>query len=111
MFHWRFVFFAPKNRDPNHYDKSHIFDPDRFLDEKKLERNRYAFLGFGEGPRICIGMRFGLFQVKVALYTLLSNYNIKLASKQKVPPEISVQSFLLAPKDGIWLTLEKRQKS
>ncbi|GAB0093201.1 Cytochrome P450 [Sergentomyia squamirostris] len=97
--------------DSAHYDKPHIFDPDRFLDEMKQQRNRYAFLGFGEGPRICLGMRFGLFQVKVAIVTLLSNYSIQLAAKQTVPPEISVQSFLRAPKNGIWLTLTKRQKS
>uniref|UniRef100_A0A6B2E7K6 Putative cytochrome n=1 Tax=Phlebotomus kandelakii TaxID=1109342 RepID=A0A6B2E7K6_9DIPT len=97
--------------DPTHFDKPHIFDPDRFLEENKQQRNRYAFLGFGEGPRICLGMRFGLFQVKMALFTLLTNYNVKLAPKQNVPPEISVQSFLLTPKDGIWLTLEKRQKA
>ncbi|XP_059615054.1 cytochrome P450 6j1-like [Phlebotomus argentipes] len=97
--------------DPEHYDKPHVFDPDRFLEEEKQKRNRYAFLGFGEGPRICIGMRFGLFQVKVALQTLLTEYNIKLAPRQKYPVDVNVQSFLLAPKDGIWLTLEKRQTS
>uniref|UniRef100_A0A1L8E459 Putative cytochrome n=1 Tax=Nyssomyia neivai TaxID=330878 RepID=A0A1L8E459_9DIPT len=96
--------------DPVHFDNPHIFDPDRFLDDRKQERNRYAFLGFGEGPRICIGMRFGLFQVKVALYTLLSKYNIRVAPKQQQPLGVNVQSFLLAPKEGIWLTLEKRQQ-
>ncbi|XP_055688175.1 cytochrome P450 6j1-like [Lutzomyia longipalpis] len=94
--------------DPANFENPHTFDPDRFLDDKKQERNRYAFLGFGEGPRICLGMRFGLFQVKMALYTLLSRYNISVAAKQKLPLGVNVQSFLLAPKEPILLTFEKR---
>lgn len=31
------------------------FDPGRFSQQQRSERNQYAHIPFGEGPRICIG--------------------------------------------------------
>lgn len=49
------------HHDPRYYENPDIFDPDRFLDENKKLRNNYAFLPFGDGPRICIGNLSDLF--------------------------------------------------
>jgi cytochrome P450 family 6 len=43
------------HHDPLYYKNPDVFDPDRFLDENKKLRDNYAFLPFGDGPRICIG--------------------------------------------------------
>lgn len=42
--------------DEEYYENPTVFDPDRFSEENKKNRNQYTHMPFGEGPRICIGM-------------------------------------------------------
>ncbi|GMT04243.1 hypothetical protein PENTCL1PPCAC_26417, partial [Pristionchus entomophagus] len=58
-----------------HYDSSlwsepHLFRPERFSHSSSL------FIPFGIGPRQCIGMRFALLEIKLALVRLLQRYRI-----------------------------------
>lgn len=63
------------HHDPQHYPQPDRFDPDRFLEEAVQKRHPYSYLPFGEGPRNCVGMRFGLMQVKVGLVMLIRNFS------------------------------------
>ena len=38
---------------------------------------RYTFLGFGQGPRACIGMRFAMLETKVALVKVFRQFSFK----------------------------------
>ncbi|KAF2882935.1 hypothetical protein ILUMI_23240 [Ignelater luminosus] len=93
--------------DPDYYPEPERFDPERFSPENKTKRHAYSWLPFGEGPRGCIGMRFGLMQIKVALAVLVGNYKFFLNSKTRYPIVLDRQSLILSPLGGVWLNVEK----
>nr|AKZ17695.1 cytochrome P450 monooxygenase CYP6BQ36 [Tenebrio molitor] len=95
------------HRDPEYYPNPEIFDPERFSEENTKARRPFTWLPFGEGPRLCIGLRFGIMQSKVGLTALLKNYRISLNKKTKVPLVISKNSFITAVEGSIWLDVEK----
>nr|XP_046491929.1 uncharacterized protein LOC124223738 [Neodiprion pinetum] len=96
------------HRDPEIYPNPEKFDPERFTEENIAKRHQFSYLAFGEGPRNCIGMRFGLIQTKVGLVSLLSRYRFKPSPNLKVPIELDKGNFVLSPKGGVKLRIEKR---
>jgi len=96
------------HHDPRYYPEPDRFDPERFSDEAKSFRPHFTFLPFGEGPRNCIGMRFGLLQTKLGLTVLLSNYEFSVCEKTKQPLELNPKSFITTANGGIWLKISQR---
>lgn len=94
--------------DDTYYPQPHSFDPSRFTEEHKKSRHRYAFLGFGEGPRICLGQKFGIYQTKAALSAILRHFDVTLSPKTIIPPPVSKKVFILACEEGIWVKFQKR---
>ncbi|KAJ8929028.1 hypothetical protein NQ314_018339, partial [Rhamnusium bicolor] len=95
--------------DPEYYPNPEKFDPERFTEENKAKRPHFSWLPFGEGPRICIGLRFGMMQTKLGLITLLRNFSITLNKKTKSPLVFSTRGFIISCKGGIWIDLHKIQ--
>jgi len=96
------------HRDPSIYPDPDRFDPERFNADKIASRHSYAYLPFGEGPRICIGMRFGYVQTKVGLVTLLSKFKFKLHPRTPVPLTFDEAPIVLTAKGGVHLIIEQR---
>lgn len=96
-------------RDPKYYKNPEKFDPERFLGEKKINTNTTTFIPFGIGPRICIGNRFALMEMKIALFHLLSRFNFKVCSKTPIPLKFKKNTFALLPEGGFWLKFESRK--
>jgi cytochrome P450 len=55
------------------------FDPMRFTREAEKARHKYAWVPFGGGAHMCLGLHFAYMQVKVLMAQLLSRYRIALA--------------------------------
>lgn len=45
------------HHDPKFYPEPEKFDPCRFSDTLKQTRPKCCFLGFGDGPRVCLGKK------------------------------------------------------
>lgn len=94
--------------DPEIYPKPEIYDPNRFSPEETEKRHFSSFLPFGLGPRMCIGNRFALILVKVALVKILVNFELKLdQSKTPVPLIFSPSKQLLSPDKGVVVNFKK----
>ena len=66
-------------RDPD------AFEPERFLPGAE-PIDRFAYLPFGVGPRVCIGAHFALTEATLVLATLVRSFRIELASSRPVLP-------------------------
>ncbi|WP_207099547.1 cytochrome P450 [Paracoccus shandongensis] len=83
------------------WDRPDAFDPDRFL----TTPDRYAFLPFGAGPRICIGASFALHEAVIILATLLARFRFA-AIPGRVPQPRMI--LTLRPHGGVWLDVAPR---
>ncbi|XP_060806814.1 uncharacterized protein LOC106141399 [Amyelois transitella] len=62
---------------PDFFPEPEEFRPERFLGEEKRNIKQYTYFPFGEGPRICIGMRFSKMQMIPGLITVLKKYRVE----------------------------------
>nr|QVK45587.1 cytochrome P450 [Brachionus paranguensis] len=81
------------------------FYPERF--SKEFKRHPCAFMGFGAGPRNCIGMKFALVELKIALCKILLKYEFLPLTHEKEELEI-FEMLLRIPKNGVSVTMKKR---
>ena len=82
------------------WDHPNRFDPSRFANPKPVDR--YAYLPFGDGPRVCIGANFALQEAVIILATLLARFRFDLVPGKDPNP---VMILTLRPQGGVWLTI------
>ncbi len=87
------------------WDRPDHFIPSRFLPENREKIDRYQYLPFGVGPRVCIGASFALQEGVIALACLLKALRFDYA--RRTPPEV-VQRITIQPQGGLPLTVSRR---
>ncbi|KAG5677849.1 hypothetical protein PVAND_007569 [Polypedilum vanderplanki] len=95
------------HHDSEIYENPQEYNPERFTPENIAKRHQMAFLPFGQGPRVCIGERFGYIETKVGLATLLSKFRFEPSSKTKTPIEFNKKNFILSVDGGMFLKISK----
>ena len=60
------------------FPEPHAFRPERFLGEARSKIPKGAYIPFGGGPRICIGMRFGELEVRAIAAAILRRFRLDL---------------------------------
>jgi cytochrome P450 len=83
------------------------FDPERFAPEREKLLPRYAYVPFGAGPRICLGLHFSLMEGHLLLATLAQRVNFTLVPGQTLNPDL-VDHLVLRPAGNLYATVTKR---
>ncbi len=61
-----------------HWPDPEIFDPLRFEPEQVRARHKYAWVPFGGGAHMCLGLHFAYMQTKILMWHLLRNNRIDI---------------------------------
>ena len=95
------------HRDPALWTDPEKFDPDRFSPENRDAQAAYSYMPFGIGPRQCIGFRFGLLEMKTAMFKVLSKVKFRRAAD--TASQLNFRSVLIMqPRDPIFLEIVAR---
>ncbi|KAM9362964.1 cytochrome P450 3A30-like [Symphorus nematophorus] len=95
------------HHNPELWPEPEEFKPDRFSKQNKQGINPYTYLPFGYGPRNCIGMRFALVMIKLALVEVLQNHSFSVCEETEIPLKMD-PAALVSPLSPIKLKLVTR---
>src|SRR5581483_11318042 len=85
-----------------------IFDPDRFAPSREEHKKvPYSLVGFGGGPRICIGTNFAKVEIKAMASQLLRRYQFELVPDQKI---VQLYRGTGLPIQGIKMFVSEKQR-
>jgi cytochrome P450 len=75
------------------------FRPERFTEEARAALPKGAYIPFGGGSRTCIGMRFGLLEVRTIAAAIRERFSVALAEPDR---EMSIRQMpTLSPRHGL----------
>ncbi len=92
------------HRLPHVFGDPHTFRPDRMAPEAKARLPRGAYVPFGAGSRICLGMRFGQAEIRTIARRILEDFRLERESGFQL--EIR-QTPTLGPRRGLPMTVAR----
>ncbi len=91
------------HRDPQWWSKPEDFDPERFGAARGEDRHPFAWVPFGGGAHMCLGLHFAEMQVKAVLTPLLQKWRLSLVPDYRIPYQLAP---IAKPKDGLPMILK-----
>ncbi|RWA68685.1 cytochrome P450 [Mesorhizobium sp.] len=87
------------------WDRPDAFLPERFHPENRDRIDRFQYLPFGAGPRVCIGASFAMQEAIIALAILLSRFRFDVTAETRPWP---VQKLTTQPQGGLPMQVSRR---
>ncbi len=94
------------HRNPRLWERPDRFEPERFAPERAAARERFSYIPFGAGPRICIGAAFAMAEAMLILATVAQRYRLRLKPGFPVEPQGLIT---LRARHGMRMLLERRR--
>ena len=82
------------------WQNPNAFDPENFSPAASEARDRFLYLPFGAGPRVCVGANFAMMQAHIILATLLARFQFEPG---EVRAPVPTMLMTVRPDNGIWL--------
>ncbi|XP_060565718.1 cytochrome P450 3A24-like [Ruditapes philippinarum] len=95
------------HRDEEFWENAEEFNAERFSPENKEKIVPYSFLPFGAGPRMCIGQRFAILEIKIAISRILQNFTFTKTNETEDSLTIIARGAVV-PRDGVNLRVHRR---
>jgi cytochrome P450 len=93
------------HRHALYWERPRAFMPERFLPENRGKINRFQYLPFGAGPRVCIGATFALQEAVIALAVLMHRFRFDMTADTNPWP---VQKLTTQPQNGLPMLVTPR---
>ncbi|CAN5323322.1 cytochrome P450 [soil metagenome] len=88
------------------WDEPAEFRPERFLPENRKSIDRYAYIPFSAGPRVCIGAAFAMQEAMIALVAILKTADVEGITPVEPKP---THQITLRSREPIRLRLRARK--
>ncbi len=91
-------------RLPQWWSEPERFDPERFSAARaEHRRHAFAWVPFGGGVHMCLGLHFAEMQVKAILHPLLQSLQVKITDGYTMPYQLAP---IAKPRDGLPIQVE-----
>ena len=95
------------HRLPDVWEDPHAFRPERFLPGEREKIPRGAYVPFGGGSRICLGMRFGQLEIGIIAAAIRERFTLERLPGHRL--EIR-QTPTLGPRGGLPMRVRTRRR-